>query len=144
MENYDAIIVGTGIAGLSAAVFLKEQGLNVIILTKEDKIEESNTYYAQGGIIAWKEGDSPENLINDIYKAGCFYNKKKAVETLANDGPELVFDFLINQVGIKFSKNQEGKIDYTEEAAHSDRRIVHYQDHTGEQIIKSLINYVKK
>ncbi|OHD25410.1 MAG: L-aspartate oxidase [Spirochaetes bacterium GWC1_27_15] len=143
-EVFDVIIVGTGISGLTGAIYLKESGLNVVLITKSDKIEETNTNYAQGGIIAYKEGDNPSKLAEDIYKAGCYYNNKEAVKTLSEEGPKLVFDFLINKIEMDFNKNKDGNYDYTEEAAHSERRILHYQDHTGDKIEESLIAYAKK
>jgi len=143
-KNFDVIIVGSGISGLSAAIYLKESGLNVMVLTKEEDISESNTNYAQGGIIAWKKGDSSEKLKKDIITAGCNYNNIEAVNLFAEKGPELVFDFFIDKVGIDFSTTTEGKLDYTEEAAHSDRRILHFADHTGDKIESSLIEYSKE
>ena len=94
-QVYDTIVIGTGIAGLTAAIHLKEAGQNVIVLTKNDKINECNTNYAQGGIIAFRPDDSAEALEKDIFYAGCYYNNQQAVKTLANEGPKLVFDFLI-------------------------------------------------
>jgi L-aspartate oxidase len=143
-QIFDVIIIGTGIAGLTAAITLKDAGMKVAVLTKNDKIEEANTNYAQGGIVAFKEDDSPAKIAEDIYNAGCYYNNKEAVKMLSEEGPKLVFDFLINKVGIQFSKNSSGTLDYTEEAAHSTRRILHYQDHTGDKIETSLIEYAKK
>lgn len=143
-EYYDVIIVGTGIAGLSAGIYLKEAGFNVVVITKNNEIEECNTNYAQGGIVAYKDGDEKEKIIKDILDAGCNYNNYKAVEILATEGPKLVFDFLIDKIGINFSKDKNGNIDYTEEAAHSERRIIHYKDHTGEKIERSLIEYARK
>ncbi|MCK4795999.1 MAG: L-aspartate oxidase [Spirochaetes bacterium] len=143
-EIFDVIIIGTGISGLSTAIYLKEAGLNVVLITKTDEINETNTNYAQGGIVAWKEEDSPEKLAEDIYKAGNFYNNNESVEIFANNAPELVFDFLINKIGIGFSKDSKGDLDYTEEAAHSSRRILHYDDHTGDKIEDALIKYTKK
>ena len=143
-QIYDTIVIGTGIAGLTAAIHLKEAGQNVIVLTKNDKVSECNTNYAQGGIIAYRPDDSAEALEKDILYAGCYYNNKQAVATLANEGPKLVFDFLINKIGIQFSTNDAGQLDYTEEAAHSQRRILHYQDHTGDKIESSLIAYAQK
>jgi L-aspartate oxidase len=143
-EYFDVIIIGTGVAGLTAAITLKDAGLNVAVLTKNDNIEETNTNYAQGGIVAFREDDTPQIIAEDIFKAGCYYNSKEAVRLISEDGPQLVFDFLINKVGIQFSKNTDGKLDYTEEAAHSKRRILHYQDHTGDKIESSLIEYAKK
>ncbi len=143
-EIHDVIIIGTGIAGLTAAIYLKEKGLDVLVITKNDVICETNTNYAQGGIIAWKETDSPEKLADDIFKAGYHYNNIDAVNKLAEKGPKLVFDFLIDRLDIPFIKSSDGSIDYAGEAAHSERRIVHYKDHTGEKIQEYLINYAKK
>ncbi|MBN2544469.1 MAG: L-aspartate oxidase [Spirochaetes bacterium] len=141
---FDVIIIGSGISGLTAGILLKESGFDTVVLTKTDNIEESNTQYAQGGIIAWKNEDSPEKLSNDIINAGDKYNNLSAVKEFSDNAPKLVFDFLIDKIGIDFSKDNNNNIDYTGEAAHSIRRIVHYSDHTGEKIEKSLVNYAKK
>jgi L-aspartate oxidase len=141
---YDVVIVGSGLAGLTCAIYLKKSGIHVVVMTKETAINETNTLYAQGGIIASRDGDSAELLRNDMLRAGSGYNNLEAVDFFVNNGPPLVFDFLVDQVGIQFSRSEEGKIDYTEEAAHSKRRIVHYEDHTGDKIEDSLVNYAKK
>lgn len=138
-ERYDVLIAGTGIAGLTCAIHCREAGLSVLVITKESRVEESNTNYAQGGIIAWREGDSAESLARDILEAGCRYNGIEAVETFAREAPKLVFDFLVGKAGASFSRDAAGDYDYTEEAAHSMRRIVHYEDHTGDTIESALI-----
>lgn len=140
---YDAIVIGTGISGLTCAINLKKAGLDVIVMTKNSKINDCNTYYAQGGIIAAREGDSSQMLREDILNAGNSYNRMDAVEYLIQHGPKMVFDFLVDEVGIQFSMDADGRIDYTEEAAHSIRRIVHFEDHTGDKIEDSLIEYAK-
>ncbi|MGF1586297.1 MAG: FAD-dependent oxidoreductase, partial [Bacteroidales bacterium] len=141
---YDVVIVGSGLAGLTCAIYLKKSGIHVVVMTKETAINETNTLYAQGGIIASRDGDSGELLRNDMLRAGSGYNNLEAVDFFVNNGPPLVFDFLVDEVGIQFSRSEEGKIDYTEEAAHSKRRIVHYEDHTGDKIEDSLVNYAKR
>jgi L-aspartate oxidase len=141
---YDVVIVGSGLAGLTTAVYLKKSGLNVVVMTKESNIHETNTFYAQGGIIASRDDDSAELLRNDLLRAGSGYNNLSAVDFFVRSGPSLVFDFLVDEVGIQFSRSEEGKIDYTEEAAHSSRRIVHYEDHTGDKIEESLVAYAMK
>ncbi len=145
MDNiFDVVIIGSGVAGLTAAIDLHEANLKVAVVTKVTDPKESNTYNAQGGIIAWREDDSPKNLAKDIYEAGCNINNIDAVETLSEEGPKLVFDFLIDKVAVDFSRDKSGNIDYTAEAAHSSRRILHSQDQTGKRIEESLLEYAKK
>ena len=141
---YDVVVVGSGIAGLSAGIMLKEYGLNAVVMTKSDQVADTATNCAQGGIVAWEESDSSRLLQEDIFRAGCHYNKRDAVRLIAEKGPRLVFDFLIDHVGMEFSKTAEGALDYTEEAAHSTRRILHFADHTGENIQRSLEAYADK
>ena len=141
---HDVIIAGSGIAGLSAAIFLKEAGLDVVVISKEDEIFNTSTNLAQGGIVAWKQGDTPEQITKDILHAGCNYNNDLAVKQFSGEGPDMVFDFLINKIGIEFTKTSQGNLDYTEEAAHSERRILHFKDQTGYVIQKGLIAYARK
>ncbi|MBN2811325.1 MAG: L-aspartate oxidase [Spirochaetales bacterium] len=143
-ERCDVLVAGTGIAGLTAAITCREAGLRVLVITKEDRIQETNTNYAQGGIIAAKEGSDPALLEKDILEAGCRLNNREAVSLFSREAPALVFDFLIDKVGTVFSKNDSGAYDYTEEAAHSERRILHFEDHTGDSIEESLIAHAKK
>jgi len=143
-RTFDVIVIGSGISGLSSAIILREKGLNVVVVTKEKEIAETNTNLAQGGIIAKKSGDSFARLRDDILKAGGGYNRIDAVELLAEKGPDFVFDFLIDKIGVDFSKNASGKLDYTEEAAHSKRRVLHYEDRTGDKIERKLIAYCQK
>lgn len=142
--QYDAVIVGSGIAGLTAAIYLKKSGKDVAVLTKSQSLQESNTWYAQGGIVASCQDDKPELLADDILHAGVHFNNRDSVDFFSQEGPSLVFDFLINQAGVEFSRNSDGSIDYTEEAAHSIRRIVHYKDHTGDKIEEGLVRYARE
>ncbi len=142
-RTFDVIVVGTGIAGLSAAIHCREAGLDVAVLGKSERMDESNTNYAQGGIIARREGDSADKLEEDVLAAGCRLNNRRASRLLAEEGPGLVFDFLIDKIGVQFSRDESGRLDYTEEAAHSARRILHYEDHTGEAIAEALIAYCR-
>lgn len=143
-RHVDVLVIGCGIAGLSAAIEAREAGLQVLVMTKAERLEETNTNYAQGGIIAARQGDSADLLASDIMKAGCQYNNRHAVKLLAEEGPGLVLDFLVDKVGTEFSRNARGEFDYTEEAAHSSRRILHFEDHSGDAIQSALIAYARK
>ncbi|TAH55599.1 MAG: L-aspartate oxidase [Treponema sp.] len=136
------LVIGTGIAGLTAAITALERGLSVIVVTKEDRVEECATNYAQGGIIASKPGDSADALARDIMEAGCFYNNEDAVELFASGAPRLVFDILAGKAHVDFSKSNTS-YDYTGEAAHSTKRIVHFEDHTGDAIEAALAAYAR-
>lgn len=142
--QYDAVVVGAGVAGLTTAINLSQAGKKVLVMTKSSDARISNTWYAQGGIIAQKLDDTPELLADDVYNAGSNFNNRDSVDFFSKNGPDLVFNFLIDGAGVEFSYNENGEIDYTEEAAHQVRRIVHFQDHTGEKIQKGLLDYAKK
>ncbi len=92
LYEFDLIVIGSGIAGLTAALAAADEGRSVAVVTKEPLLEECNTRYAQGGIVAVGEGDSPALLTQDITVAGDGLNCREAVELLAAEGPALVDD----------------------------------------------------
>ena len=143
-REFDLLVIGSGISGISAAVAAAEGGLNVALITKESSMFESNTWYAQGGIIGESEGDTPTLLEQDIFLAGAQINNRESVGLLVREGPKLVNEFLTEKIGVPFSRNNEGQIDLTREAAHSVRRIYHVTDKTGEAIQTALVQYLKK
>lgn len=142
-EIFDVIIIGTGIAGLTTAINCAQQGLKTLVITKALEISDTNTNQAQGGIIAKPQDDTAELLAKDILEAGSRLNNLEVVNILAKEGPSLVHSFLIDEVKVDFSKTPQGNLDWTEEAAHSKRRILHSADATGEVIQKSLITYAQ-
>lgn len=142
-KRYNAIVIGCGAAGLSCAAYLRQKGLTVALLSKNEDIAQTNSFCAQGGIIAANPKDEAQILAQDIENAGCHYNNREAVEFFTQEGPKIVFDFLINKAGVEFSRTETGEIDFTDEAAHSIRRIAHYRDLTGESIQRTLLQYVK-
>ena len=139
----DVLIIGSGIAGLSAAITASEQGLDVIVVTKSS-IEESNTFYAQGGIVTRGVDDSPEILIEDIMQAGDGISNIEAVKLVADEGPLLVEDFLIKKVGVPFTRSPENEFVFAREGGHSRRRILYCMDSTGKAIEESLVNKLKE
>ncbi len=143
-REYDLLVIGSGIGGLSTAISAAESGLTVAVITKEPDFFESNTRYAQGGIVGTAEGDSPELLEKDILYAGSDINFRDAVRLLAREGPGLTRTFLTDKIGVSFSLDADGRPDLTREAAHSIRRIYHAQDKTGEAIQNALVRYVAK
>ncbi|MDD3846762.1 MAG: FAD-dependent oxidoreductase, partial [Syntrophorhabdaceae bacterium] len=135
----DVLIIGSGIAGLSCAITAADLGLDVIIVTKESSVEESNTFYAQGGIVARGQDDTPELLAEDIIQAGDGISNPDAVKIIAHEGPGMVQDFLIKKVGVPFSRSGEDEFEFAREASHSRRRILHSKDSTGKAIEVALV-----
>ncbi|MCJ7663093.1 MAG: FAD-dependent oxidoreductase, partial [Desulfobacterales bacterium] len=127
----DVLVIGSGIAGLSAAIIAAEQGLDVIVINKEASLEESNTHYAQGGIVCRGKDDTPQLLIDDIMEAGDGISNLEAVTILASEGPPLVEAFLVKKIGVPFSRSDKGELEYAREASHSRRRILYCMDTTG-------------
>jgi L-aspartate oxidase len=142
-EHFPALVIGTGIAGLTAAFTLASAGLRVLLVTKTADPKDCNTFWAQGGIIYQGEGDTPAKLIADIVRAGAGLSNEEAVRFLATEGPRVVEKLLLNEMHVPFSTTDEGELDLTQEGAHSVSRIIHAGDATGRAIEVSLLNRVK-
>ncbi|MBI2187879.1 MAG: L-aspartate oxidase [Acidobacteria bacterium] len=131
----DFLVIGSGIAGLRAALSLAEAG-EVVILTKSDP-GESNTGYAQGGIAAAiGADDSPELHARDTIAAGDGLCVPEAVDRLVHDGPRDVRELL--DWGAAFDRDADGRPSLGREAAHSVRRVLHARDATGREITRLL------
>lgn len=130
----DFLVIGSGVAGLRAALALAEHG-TVLILTKADA-RESNTGYAQGGIAAAVgPDDSPDLHARDTMAAGDGLCVPEAVNALVQDGPRYVRELL--DWGA-FDRDEHGQPALGREAAHSVRRVLHARDATGRQIGRVL------
>lgn len=141
--NTDVLIIGSGIAGLSAAIKLAEKKLNITIVTREKRPEITNTFWAQGGIIYSPKGlDDQEDLINDIMKASAFTSNIEAAKILSTRSAEIIDEILIHKSNTDFAKDAEGELLFTKEAAHSRDRIIYNGDMTGKAIQISLLNYL--
>ncbi len=135
----DVLIIGSGIAGAVAALELADRGIHVTLVTRAQKVFESNTYYAQGGIIykGSDREDSPQKLIADILEAGAGRSNPRAVEILAHEGPTLVKKILIDRLDVRFDQ-KNGVLNRTREGGHCVKRIIHSTDQTGKAIAIAL------
>jgi L-aspartate oxidase len=145
MKTTDVLIIGSGIAGATAALKLAEDRQRHIILINRSKDpHESNSRYAQGGIIGRSPDDSPDLLVEDILAAGAGASLPKAARILAEEGPELLREILIQKARVPFDEQRNGEPDWGQEGAHSRRRILHVGDGTGKAIITHLMKIVQE
>ncbi len=136
----DMVVVGGGVAGCAAALSAARRGASVAMLTRLPDPEETNTRYAQGGIIYTGPGDSPDLLARDILEAGANAGDPRAARLLAEEGPPLVKRLLIDELNVPFDREEGGfeGLHLTREGAHSARRIIHHRDTTGSAIQSAM------
>lgn len=134
----DALIIGSGIAGAVAALTLAEAGMEITILTAGEEPTWGNTSLAQGGIVYTSEEDTPKSLEKDILTAGWNHNYVRAVRHLAQHGPEILKEVLIDKYPVPFSKADDNTWNLTKEGGHSIARILYCADHTGKNIMETL------
>jgi L-aspartate oxidase len=145
MERFDFLVIGAGIAGLSAAIRLADAG-TVLVVTKEE-LAESNTAYAQGGIAVAMGGEEDVALhLEDTMAAGDGLVNREAAAVLVSQGPHRVEELL--EWGTAFDRypeGQGGELMRTREGAHSLSRILHANgDATGKEIAVSLLRHVRE
>lgn len=140
-RQVDFLVIGAGIAGLSAAIRLAGAG-SVLVVTKEE-LAESNTAYAQGGIAVAMSGDEDVALhLEDTLAAGDGLVDREAARILVEQGPQRVQELL--EWGTAFDR-ENGELMLTREGAHSRSRILHASgDATGREIAVSLLRHVRK
>ncbi|MDY7077474.1 MAG: L-aspartate oxidase [Chloroflexota bacterium] len=136
----DVLIIGCGIAGAAAALRLAQDSQRQItLITRAADPEESNSRYAQGGIVTLGEKDSADLIVKDVLAAGAGLSLPSAARILADEGPGLVHDVLLDAVGVSFDRMPGGQLAYGREGAHSCPRILHVGDATGRAIVQALI-----
>ena len=136
--NADVIVIGSGIAGLTAALSARDKGLSVLLLTK-DVLSTGSTSWAQGGIAAaLGPGDSPDQHFQDTLEAGAGLCDQESVRILVQEGPAAV-KRLIN-LGATFDLDPSGNVALSREGGHRRDRIAHAGgDATGAEISRALV-----
>ena len=130
----DFLVIGSGLAGLSFALEAAEYG-KVVLISKSD-LEETNTLYAQGGIASVTyEPDKLEKHANDTLEAGDGLCDKEVVKMVVEEAPQQIRN-LVNW-GTKFDKLKNGQYDLNREGGHTEKRILHHKDNTGDR--KSVV-----
>jgi L-aspartate oxidase len=141
MKTTDVLVIGSGIAGISTAIRLAQNPRRkIILLTSSSDLHESNTFWAQGGIVHRGRDDSAELLIKDILVAGAGASLPESARIVAEEGPRLVEEVLIGRARVEFDREADGTLAYGQEAAHSRRRIVHVRDETGAAVSTGLVS----
>ncbi|MEU1078482.1 MULTISPECIES: L-aspartate oxidase [unclassified Streptomyces] len=139
----DVVVVGSGVAGLTAALRCTAAGLATVVVTKA-RLDDGSTRWAQGGIAAaLGEGDTPEQHLDDTLVAGAGLCDEAAVRTLVTEGPDAVRRLIAT--GAHFDTDGSGAISLTREGGHHRRRIAHAGgDATGAEISRALVEAVRE
>ena len=135
----DAVIVGSGIAGLYSALKLPED-MKVVLITKSD-LESSDSFLAQGGICVQRDEEDYDSYFEDTMKAGHYENRRESVDIMIRGSRAVIQDLV--GYGVWFEQ-ENGEFIYTREGAHSRPRILFHEDITGKEITSTLLERVKK
>ena len=139
-HNFDVLIVGSGLAGLSAALLLPPSK-RVAIITKR-AVREGSSGWAQGGIAAvWGKGDTFDAHVDDTLVAGAGLCDLDATRFVVEHAPESIA--WLQEMGVPFSE-EDGQLHLTREGGHSARRIVHVTDATGAAVQRTLIERIQQ
>ena len=143
-KHYDFLIIGGGVAGMSFALKVAEQGNYSIALCCKTTLEEANTAKAQGGIasVTNLKVDDFEKHIHDTMVAGDYLSDPAAVNQVVRNAPQGIRDLL--RWGVNFDKNEQGDFDLHREGGHSEFRILHHADDTGAEIQRGLMEAVRQ
>ncbi|WP_435359174.1 L-aspartate oxidase [Haloarchaeobius sp. DFWS5] len=141
MEQTEVLVVGTGIAGCAAALGAARQGANVLVVTKAKRPEDASSDWAQGGIST--TGTDPVQFKRDIVAASAHTADEAAVDVLVENADAAVEDVLVDTLDVEFDADADThEFDYTREAAHSEKRILHVDASTGKHILRPFLNYL--
>ena len=139
-KKVDFLVIGSGIAGLSFALKVADKG-KVCVVTK-DKVDETATKYAQGGIAAvMYPPDSHEKHIQDTLIAGDDLCNEEIVRIAITESTDRVKELI--DWGTEFDKEKSGRFELAKEGGHSEFRVLHHKDSTGAEIVRALVNKAK-
>ncbi len=137
------IIIGSGIAGLFAALKIADSGNQVTVITKQ-RLKDSSTNWAQGGIAGILDKTDLEGIdshIQDTLSSGDGMCDEKVVNEVITSASECIHELL--KIGVRFEKNDSGDFRLAKEGGHSSRRILHSKDATGKEIERALSDAAK-
>ena len=154
LEDYDdyrttdVLVVGSGIAGLAAALGAAREGSDVTVATKATRPEGASSWWAQGGIAVSR--DDPEQFKADILTASADTADPEAVDVLVDEANDAVSEVLVDTLGVEFDTSGEveagaddtDEFDFGREAAHDEPRILHVDASTGKAIHVPFLNYL--
>ncbi len=140
MMKTDILIVGSGCAGLYCALNLPEEK-EILVITKSDA-ESNDSFLAQGGMCMLKGEEDYESFFEDTLKAGHYENDRTSVEIMIRSSKGVVEDLLA--WGADFQRDTDGRLAFTREGAHSEKRIIYHEDITGKEITSTLLKEAKK
>ena len=136
----DTVIVGSGVAGLFAALCLPKSK-DILVITKEN-LDECDSFLAQGGVCVLKDINDFNCYFEDTMKAGHYENNPESVKVMIESSPDVIKTLV--DLGVKFDTDGSGDYDYTREGAHRRNRILHHKDETGKEITATLLSIAKK
>jgi len=144
MKQYDFVVIGSGIAGLSFALKAAKHG-SVAVITKR-KGADSNTAWAQGGVACvTSDEDSFELHVRDTLESGAGLCDEAAVRTIVTEGPARIRELM--ELGLHFDEREVSghrELDLGREGGHSKRRVLHVQDVTGREIEQTLLRELQR
>lgn len=138
-KEFDIMIVGTGVAGLFAALHLPEDK-QIAIITKAD-LDENDSFLAQGGICVLKNEDDYPAYFEDTMRAGHYENNREAVDIMIRSSQDIIRELV--DFGVEFER-EHGEFLFTREGAHTASRILYHEDLTGKEITSRLLDQVKR
>ncbi|MCI5700260.1 MAG: FAD-binding protein [Lachnospiraceae bacterium] len=137
--KYDVVIAGVGVSGLYTALNLPRDK-QILMICKED-MKSCDSMLAQGGICVLRDEKDYDSFYEDTMRAGHYENRKESVDIMIRSSRDIIND--LQELGVRFDKNEDGSLKYTKEGAHSKPRICFHEDITGKEITETLQCHVK-